>query len=589
MTTIHRDWLLAVGVSLLVALAIVWPFFRLGNASGHDFQFHVASWLDAAGQWKEGIIFPRWTEQANHGFGEPRFIFYPPLSWALGASLSFLIPWKYVPPAFIVLVQTLAGINAYFLTRRFFSLRPALFAGACFAANFYALLIVYLRSDFAELLALAFFPLLLLAALQNGGISEDATGRLGSAVEPVAALAYRDSASPAIVFFSVVFALVWLCNAPAGVMASYGMAALFAWMALAKRSWWPLARGATALALGFGLAAFYLLPAAYERSWVNIAQALSDGLIPAQNFLYSTIDDPQHNFFNSIASTGAIGMMLIPALCAVAIYPRMAKAREHKEVGRALLFLTTVGALLMLRFTSFLWNILPELRFVQFPWRWMAILAVPGAFFVAMVVAKARYGWSLALIILAFSGGSATWLARHAWWDKQDISALQQAMVAESGFDGADEYDPVGDDHYNLPANSPRVQVLSAASSDFDGDDADVAGDAPLAAKIHISRWTAEEKRIAVSSPGPVRVALRLLNYPAWLAEVNGQTVAPQRREEFNQMILPVPRGVSHIRVRFKRTWDRTAGMIVSFLCWVFTLLIWLLRTRSAARGVAAT
>src|SRR6266481_4249681 len=177
-----REWLPALGVSFLTALLVISPFCWLGNASGHDFGFHAASWLDAAGQWKEGIFFPRWTEWANYGFGEPRFIFYPPLSWMLAAALSFVFPWNAVPGIFIVSAQTMAGLCSFALARRFLPVRAALFGAACYAANPYALLIVYMRSDFAELLGCALMPVVVLRALELCGLVENRHGSLSRAM-----------------------------------------------------------------------------------------------------------------------------------------------------------------------------------------------------------------------------------------------------------------------------------------------------------------------------------------------------------------------------------------------------------------------
>ena len=537
----------ALGVSLGTALLIVSPFFWRGTASGHDIAFHASSWLDVAGQWKEGLVFPRWCEWANNGFGEPRFIFYPPLSWLLGAALGFVVPWKAVPGTFIVLAQTLAGISMFALARRFFSAGAAVFAAACYAANPYALLVVYLRSDFAEELAWALLPMLLLAGLDLSGLMENRWG----------------SGRGATAIFGLFFAGVWLSNAPAGVLASYSMALLFAWAAISEKSFWALSRGAGGLGLGFGLACFYIVPAAYEQRWVNIGEALSSGLQPAENFLFTNIADPEHNLFNWIASSVAILLTLLTWIAAALAYRSLREAeasREKKALWQSLIVLGAAATLLMLRQSVILWEYLPKLRFVQFPWRWMGILAVAYACFGAAALAGRRLAWIWSAVVILAVAGTATFLVKKAWWDSDDVPSLEEAISSSKGFDGTDEYDPAGDDHTNLPAKAPPVRALAA-----DGAQEGSEESAPKAV-IRILRWEAELKELRVNSPQALRLAVRLVDYPAWRIETNGRPATPEFAEGTAQIILPLSAGTERIQISFGRTPDRTAGSALSLV-----------------------
>ena len=461
----------------------------------------------------------------------------------LGAALGFVAPWNAVPVVFIALVQTIAGLCAFALARRFATPGAALFGAACYAANPYALLIVYMRSDFAELLACALMPVLLLAALQICGLVKT----------------HRSSQPRATVYFALVFAAVWLSNAPAGVMASYSVALIFVWAAFVEKSSRPLWHGVAGAALGFALASFYLFPAAYEQRWVNITQALSPGLLPSDNFLYTMTNDPEHNLFNWIASSVAILLVVVTGMACIAARQRKGNEEnrgEREGLWRVLLFLSAVATALMIRPSLVFWEHLFKLRFVQFPWRWMSILAVPYAFFLAMAVTRRRLGWIWIVVALMVSAGTATFLVQNAWWDSEDIPVLQEAIANDQGFEGTDEYDPIGDDRSNLPEKTPAVQILPADGSE---------GSAPKS-RIDIQQWTAEEKDVAVNSDEPMQVAVRLLNYPAWRVDVNGKAVTPQRVEAIDQVVVPVPAGLSHIRIRFVRTPDRTLGIAVSVI-----------------------
>ena len=195
------------------AFAVEVPFFFFGTPSGHDVEFHLYSWLDVLAQWKQGVLFPRWASMAHFAYGEPRFIFYPPASWTLGALLSAVVPWSVASAVYIWIVLALAGVSMFVLARRWLDRRDAIFAAVFYAVNPYHLVIVYWRSAFAELLASCLLPLLLLLLLKA-----------------------KDEGRRMIVPLALVLAAAWLTNAPAAVMMHYSLALLLVLFAWQKRS-----------------------------------------------------------------------------------------------------------------------------------------------------------------------------------------------------------------------------------------------------------------------------------------------------------------------------------------------------------------
>ena len=518
----------------------------LGSASGHDFLFHLASWMDVCRQWHEGIFFPRWAEWANWGFGEPRFIFYPPASWIIGAYLGAILPWALVPAAYVWLTLMLAGMSAWLLAKEWLSGTEAAAAAVFFAINPYHLVIVYYRSAFAELLASALFPLLVLAAIQ------------------VARGASREAPKLALVF-----AAIWLANAPAAVIATYSLALLLVAGCILRRSLRPLALGSASMATGFGLAAFYILPAAWEQRWVQIVGAFSAEYSFEHNFIFTHTNAPDFLLFNWKVSAVALCMMLIVWIAAVFV------ARRRREFGAAwwmFFALAAASTLLMFSPSAILWLHLPEMRFVQFPWRWLGPLGLVFAVFVAAAVPfpvrKRRIWWLAVVALITLIGVS---IARDAPWDSQDIPSLVAAIESGRGYEGADEYQPIRSDRYNLPQTALPVPPVT-----FSQDDTRNPSDL-----VRIDKWTVERKNFHVDLHEETTLAIRLLCYPAWTISVDGATVPGNCDDDTGQLLLTLPAGHHQIAIRFRRTWDRTAGAAISisfligFLVFVSLRRIW--------------
>jgi len=256
-------------------------------------------------------------------------------------------------------------------------------------------------------------------------------------------------------------------------------------------------------------------------------------------------------------------MAALTALASRKMASAVAPSEAAKPLWRSLFLLSAVATLLMMRITSPVWTVLPKLRFVQFPWRWTSVVAVIGCCSLA-AAAERRRGWLWFAVYVVLAVPLAQFLVHNTWWDPDEMTTQQAALSTGKGYEGVDEYDPLGDDHLDLPKQAPVLHLLAESSND-------PAATPPAGTVV---AWLPNEKWVRTDSSTPARLALRLLNYPAWRVTVNDRVVQPERPDDTNQMVIPIPAGHAQIKVVFTRTPDRTTGIALSLLSLLIAVLL---------------
>jgi 6-pyruvoyl-tetrahydropterin synthase related domain len=530
----------------LVALLAVSPFFWRGTSNGHDLTFHVNSWIEVSRQWKAGILYPHWAAFANFGNGEPRFVFYPPISWTLGALLGLILPWQAVPGTLAAIVCVAAGISMYLFASEWLDDRTAVLAAILYAVNPYQLVVIYERGAFAEMIASIWLPGILLFALrERGGFARN------------------------VLLLAVHMAAVWLTNLPAAVISTYLLGAVLLTRALQLRRIEPILRGAAALALGLSVAAFFLIPAAYEQRWVQISQAVSAGALPAQNFLFVRTGDAERD---AVLFRTSVFAVIEFAFAALFVWLAKPLRQRSAALYNILVGLIVLALLIMTPVSLPLWRYLPKLVFVQFPWRWLLVLNLALSFFAAVAFARTRVTRYAVAIVVPLVIGICYWKFNQPIYPEDRPVALAEAIADGTGYEGTDEYTPTQADTSNLDAGIPRVSIKFTTTSE-------AQRKLPPSELAHSTSqlWAPEHKRFTIHSQLPTRDTLRLLYYPAWQVRVDGQTIEPDVDESDGRIVLNLPAGHHEVQLDYRRTPDRTWGLLVSIVALLATLFLWFL------------
>ncbi|MGD0729981.1 MAG: 6-pyruvoyl-tetrahydropterin synthase-related protein [Terracidiphilus sp.] len=575
-------------ILLLAALIAVGPLLLLGPSCTSDFGFHFISWIDAQRSMSMGILYPHWANSPNFGAGEPKFVFYPPLTWMAGAILGMLLPWTLVTLVLFVLILAAIGLATRALAREVMEDGAATLAGCAAIFLGFPMFSIYRRNDFGELAGAFWIPLLLLFALRRRNSSGNFWQRT-----------FDGSAAP----MALVVAGIWLTNGPVAIMAAYTLAAVALVSALSERSPAPLVRAAASTILGMGLASLYLVPALWQRNWASILNAVNQSKsLVENNWLFAMDADPHlppENMLLLPASKVAVVMLAIAFGAGFVAWLR-GVAPWRRKGWLPLVFIPPAVLLLLLPASLPVWNLLPELRLLQFPWRWLVVLEAPMALCFASAVwprQKLPRNFLVAGCAVVFVGIS---FAAPQWWFVQCgslITSLQESVREGIGVLGKPEYTPPGiqspvlafkldaqgklmsDSHGQPIVDIPPSACLLDNPSDATANGA--AGSAPAwrgdSAECNSSGWQELSLLADPSVPGATRtmperkwlmgvaehagyLILRLRYYPAWAVKVNGIPVQAVAERARGLMAIPVPQGNVRVSVEWTTTPDVVAG-----------------------------
>jgi hypothetical protein len=573
-------------VVLLAAAAAVAPQLVRGPSCGHDFDFHLVSWFDALNSWRHGILYPHWAPSANYGAGEARFVFYPPLTWMLGAALGLALPWQFVPVALTFLLLAGTGLATWALARQALTDGAATLAGCVALFSGYALFTAYERAAFAELAGGLWIPLVLLFALRERNASRGCVERA------------LDGSTVAL---ALAIAGAWLSNPPVGVMACYLLAAVALAHALLARSWAPALRATAGAGLGIGLVGAYLVPAAWEQRWVDIHEVTEDpGQTLENNWLFAVHADPALALHDAVLHTASMiaVLMIAAALAGLLVCWRRGRLPGRRSWWIPLALIPPAVLFLQFSVSHLLWNGLPELRFLQFPWRWLLAVEAPMAVFLAAAVwpRESARCWRRIAVGLACCAAFLAMIcfaAKSLYQDcdaEDSVPGMWSAYGAGQGFIGTYEYEPIGADNGLVATGLPGACLVSDPATVLgtlpNGPITDEtapawnAGQNSCDATLGWQSGSPEHKRLLAFVRHPGFLILRLRGYPAWRVAVNGRPAGALPQRDDGLMVVPVPQGLVNLTVDWADPPVVIAGRWLSVLAAMLLAGLWLLERK---------
>ncbi|MFB3896576.1 MAG: 6-pyruvoyl-tetrahydropterin synthase-related protein [bacterium] len=554
---------------LLLGSIVCIPLFLSGFILTHDMYFPLFRLYGIEQCLQEGQIPPRWVSSFALGYGYPFYNFYAPFAYYL-AYLFHLVGLGYVHSihATIICGFLLGGIGTYFWIKEVLQHKLAALVGAIVYIYFpYHLVQVYVRGDISEFMATAFFPWVLFfyhkLSLDRTKYSpwylSGATVSFGIVI-----LSHNIMALVFTGFLIVYLIFLISFNKSTGLRSTvYGLLALL---------------------LGLGLSAYFWLPALMEKQFVSVQSLVAAA--DYRNHFVSLWDliNPKWGFGGS--EPGAENRMslqlgLAPILLSIiSLLLFFYKQKDYLAASERKWYqftwiLLLILIFLMLPISKPVWLIIPMMQYILYPWRLLALAALPLAllsgYYISLI--RAKHPTSLKLrwintspLLYAIGAIIITIALSSIYLRHRSIPVPEQVITPEFIWNCETAQKSYGTTMKNeyLPQTVSRMPGEFAASPiSIIAGNIDIR---PLSNSGINRSWN-----ITVNAPGIIR--LNTFLFPEWQVTLDGIKY-PVESDSGGRLLLAVPIGEHHINQVFENTKVRTISNYITLLSLLSLIVI---------------
>lgn len=569
--------LIAISIILISSIVVSLPLLSPGFYTVHDDQ-QFARLYELDKSLKAGQIPPRWVEGLGFGFGYPLFVFYPPLIYYLGevfhlAGFGFIDSIKLV---FFISIFA-SAIAMYILVKEFWGKLPAVVSSLFYILAPYKALDIYVRGALAESFAFVWLPLILWSAYM---------------LTKTKKFAYVLASGLFLALLMITHNLIFL---PFMLILPFYLLFLI-WKSPDRKLLTVNCLLSTVLA--FGLSAFFWIPSLFEKKYTIVDQLLLANLADFRiHFVYpGQLWNWPWGFGGSAAGLAdgisfKIGKLHIAASVTAAILSliHLVKKRYAQEsalkVGLPIVFVIIFifSAFMTTFYSKFIWDLIPPLWYLQFPWRFLTFTALASSLLAGYLIYALRLNilkipFSIVLICLLIFPNLKLFKPqayRPALTD-QEVTAknIVNWDVSSSSF----EYLPKGVELYksNLGTNVVKIakeQVPSVKAEIIDG-----------AARINFLKDDPSSVKFSVNARRASTVRVNIFNFPGWELSIDGAKSQINDINNLKLITFNIPEGLHQVTLQFKDTKARTIGNIISLLS-ILALVLYTLKLRSPKYG----